>query len=47
MQDVHEVLARSQGGSITDPANCLGVCRPCHDFITRNMNIARCLGLAK
>ena len=47
MRDTHEILARSQGGSITDPANCLGVCRPCHDWIGSNMNAARRIGLAK
>jgi len=46
-QDFHEILARSQGGSITDPENILHVCRPCHDWITAHMNEARKLGLAK
>ena len=34
--DVHEVLSRGRGGSITDPENCLALCRPCHKFITEN-----------
>ncbi len=33
-QDGHEVLTRARGGSITDRANIIGVCRPCHDEIT-------------
>ena len=46
-EQVHEILARSQGGSITDPENCLAVCAACHSWITGNMNEARRLGLAK
>jgi hypothetical protein len=29
-QDIHEVLPRGRGGSITDPANCVALCRACH-----------------
>lgn len=47
MHHTHEILARSQGGSPTDPANCLGVCFACHCWITENMNAAREMGLAK
>lgn len=47
MRDTHEIKARSQGGSITDPANCLGVCGACHTWITEHMNAARRLGLAE
>jgi len=32
--DVHEILTRGRGGSITDPDNCLALCRPCHSYIT-------------
>lgn len=32
--DVHEVLRRSRGGSITDVANLRCLCRQCHDQIT-------------
>lgn len=32
--DVHEPLTRTRGGSITDPANMVPLCRPCHDLVT-------------
>lgn len=32
--DANEILRRSQGGSITDPANINFPCRPCHDVLT-------------
>ena len=32
--DVHEIKTRARGGSITDPDNCLALCRWCHAFIT-------------
>ena len=32
--DVHEVVRRSQGGSITDRANLRVLCRQCHDDVT-------------
>lgn len=31
--DVHEILSRGRGGSITDEANCVTGCRYCHDQI--------------
>ena len=34
--DCHEVLRRSQGGSITDPANLRLLCRPCHRWLTEH-----------
>lgn len=34
--DVHEVLARSAGGSILDPKNVLALCRSCHEWIGNN-----------
>lgn len=43
--DMHEVLARSQGGSATDPGNILCVCRACHDWIGNNRREAREMGL--
>jgi hypothetical protein len=32
--DIHEPLTRARGGSITDPANWLPLCRSCHDEVT-------------
>ena len=45
-QDWHEKLSRARGGSITDPANRLWVCRPCHDWIGANPALAERAGLA-
>jgi hypothetical protein len=45
--DVHEVLSRAQGGSITDPANCLHLCRDCHVFAHNHPAKAYALGLLK
>lgn len=42
--DVHEILARSQGGSITNVDNCLDSCRSCHDWVGAHSNTARELG---
>lgn len=32
--DGHERLSRARGGSITDPANIVQLCRRCHDWVT-------------
>lgn len=45
--DVHELVRRSQGGSILDESNCITVCRPCHRRIGENPELAYFLGLAK
>lgn len=45
--DVHEILPRSAGGSITDRANCVAVCRACHRFIHGNPKLARAAGLLR
>jgi hypothetical protein len=45
--DVHEVLARSAGGSIIDPANVLAVCRAGHDWIGQHPREALALGLRR
>lgn len=34
--DAHEIVPRSAGGSITDPANVRALCRSCHDWIHAN-----------
>lgn len=46
-RDVHEIIRRSQGGSILDENNVLAVCRPCHVKIGNNPKLAFDLGLAK
>jgi 5-methylcytosine-specific restriction endonuclease McrA len=45
--DVHEVVRRSQGGSILDEDNLMCVCRPCHRRIGNYPQLAFDLGLAK
>jgi 5-methylcytosine-specific restriction endonuclease McrA len=45
--DVHEIIRRSQGGSILDENNVLAVCRECHNRIGSNPQLAFDLGLAK
>jgi 5-methylcytosine-specific restriction endonuclease McrA len=45
--DVHELIRRSQGGSILDPDNVIAVCRPCHTRIGNYPQLAFDLGLAK
>lgn len=45
--DVHEIIRRSQGGSILDENNVLAVCRKCHNRIGSYPALAFELGLAK
>jgi 5-methylcytosine-specific restriction endonuclease McrA len=45
--DIHEIVRRSQGGSILDESNLLAVCRPCHRRIGDEPALAFKLGLAK
>ena len=45
--DVHEIVRRSQGGSILDESNLMCVCRPCHTRIGNYPQLAFDLGLAK
>ena len=45
--DIHEIVRRSQGGSILDESNLLAVCRPCHSRIGNAPALAFELGLAK
>jgi len=45
--DVHELVRRSQGGSILDESNVLAVCRKCHNRIGRHPALAFDLGLAR
>lgn len=46
-RDVHEILARSAGGSILDEANVVAACRPCHDWCHEHPMLAMSLGLRK
>lgn len=46
-QDIHELIRRSQGGSILDEKNLMAVCRPCHERIGKYPKISFELGLAK
>ena len=43
--DVHEIINRSQNGSILDEKNLLAVCRTCHNRITVNPKDSEVLGL--
>ncbi len=43
--DVHEKLRRSAGGSITDDANVLALCRPCHEWVHHHPEAAMKRGL--
>lgn len=45
--DIHEIVRRSQGGSILDEKNLLAVCRSCHNRIGNYPQLAFDLGLAK
>lgn len=45
--DVHEIVRRSQGGSILEESNLMCVCRPCHMRIGNYPQLAFDLGLAK
>ena len=45
--DVHEIVRRSQGGSILEESNLMCVCRPCHMRIGNDPQLAFDLGLAK
>jgi len=45
--DVHELVRRSQGGSILDEKNLMCVCRECHHRIGNYPQLAFDLGLAK
>lgn len=45
--DVHEIVRRSQGGSILEEKNLMTVCRKCHSRIGNYPSLAIDLGLAK
>lgn len=45
--DIHELVRRSQGGSILEESNLMAVCRECHTRIGNYPALAFELGLAK
>ena len=45
--DLHELLSRGRGGSITDEANVTPLARECHDEITLGPDWAYAAGLIK
>jgi len=45
--DVHELMPRSAGGSITERENCIAVCRLCHGWLHAHPSVSRKLGLLK
>lgn len=45
--DIHELIRRSQGGSILETSNLMAVCRECHSRIGAHPALAFELGLAK
>ena len=44
--DPHELLSRARGGSITDPANIVPLCRADHRWVTEHPREAAAEGLA-
>lgn len=44
--DAHELLSRGRGGSITDLANIVLLCRDCHQWVTAHPSDAEALGWA-
>ena len=45
--DIHELVRRSQGGSILEESNLMAVCRGCHRRIGNYPQLAFDLGLSK
>lgn len=45
--DIHEIVRRSQGGSILDEENLLSVCRQCHSRIGNYPQLSFDLGLSR
>lgn len=46
-EHLHEPLTRARGGSITDVANTVAVCHPCHRWIHAHVYEATQLGLLR
>jgi hypothetical protein len=45
--DAHEIVSRARGGSITDPANLVPLCREHHRWVTEHPLEAHAEGLSK
>ena len=45
--DVHEILPRSAGGSMTDDNNLADLCRRCHDWVTLHPRLAEVEGFRR
>jgi len=45
--DVHELLTRARGGSITDPDNCVALCRGHHNWVHDHPADATAVGLLR
>lgn len=45
--DVHEIVSRARGGSITDRDNLALLCRLCHDWVTTHPAEAEAEGWSK
>ena len=43
-RDVHEVVTRGRGGSITDEGNCVCLCRDYHDWVHDHPTMATAEG---
>ena len=45
--DLHEIVSRARGGSVTDPENVVPLCRPHHIWVTEHPKEAAELGLSR
>jgi 5-methylcytosine-specific restriction endonuclease McrA len=43
-EEVHELKRRSQGGDFLNEAECVGLCRECHEFVTTHPREAHAEG---
>lgn len=45
--EVHELLSRARGGSITEDANCCALCHTCHAWVTTEPRLATMAALQR
>lgn len=45
--EVHELLSRARGGSITEDANVSALCHACHGWVTTEPRLATMAGLQR